>query len=71
MTSSPPEIRTEISGPYIGEIELLKQNGMQWSEVITSTLEKQVKGRYLKIICTSGHGASHLGVIAEITVQKK
>lgn len=55
---------------YIGEIELLKQNGMQWSEVITSTLEKQVKGRYLKIICTSGHGASHLGAIAEITVQK-
>ena len=35
---------------YIGEIELLKQNGMQWSEVITSTLEKQVKGRYLKIM---------------------
>jgi hypothetical protein len=33
-------------------------------------LEKQVKGRYLKIICTSGHGASHLGAIAEITVQK-
>ena len=45
-------------------------NGMQWNDVINSMLEKQQKGRYLKIICTSGHGAPHLGAIAEITVQK-
>lgn len=55
---------------YIGEIELLKQNGMQWNDAVLSTLEKRQKGRFLKVICTSGHGASHLGAIAEITVQK-
>lgn len=55
---------------YIGEIDLQKQNPMQWSDVANSLLERQQKGRYLKVVCTSGHAASHLGALAEITVQK-
>lgn len=55
---------------YLGDVELPQANGMQWDDVEMDVLENQIKGRYLKVVLTSGYQASHLGAIAEINVQK-
>lgn len=55
---------------FMGDIELRQENGWQWSTISKETIEKELRGRLLKVVFTSGHNNEHLGAIAELGVQR-
>lgn len=55
---------------YIGDVELRQENGWQWSTISPDTAEKELRGRFLKVVFISGHNGDHLGAIAELGVQR-
>lgn len=57
------------SWTWLGDLELKQENGMQWTGVTNDILEKELSGRYLKVVFTSGYNG-HLGAVAELSVQR-
>ncbi|NDV80403.1 DUF4998 domain-containing protein [Bacteroides sp. 51] len=55
---------------YLGDLDLRQENGWQWSTISEETAGKELRGRYLKVVFTSGHNGEHLGAIAELGVQR-
>lgn len=54
---------------WVGDLELNQENGMQWTGVSNTVLEKEVSGRYLKVVFTGGYNGN-LGAVAELSVQR-
>lgn len=55
---------------HCGDLELRQENGWQWIGISEETAEKELRGRFLKIVFTSGHNGEHLGAIAELGIQR-
>lgn len=54
---------------WLGDLELRQENGMQWTGLSHEVLEKEVSGRYLKVVFTGGYNGN-LGAVAELSVQR-
>lgn len=53
----------------LGGVNLEKKNDMQWTSCATSLVSQEIRGRYLKVVLTSGY-SGHLGALSEVTVRK-
>lgn len=55
---------------HLGDLDLRQENGYQWSTISEETAEKELRGRFLKVVFTSGYNGEHLGAIAELCIQR-
>jgi hypothetical protein len=57
------------SWEFLNDLELQKNNNWQWSTVPENVVQREKRGRYLKVVMTNGYNG-HLGAIAELGVEK-